>query len=50
MNDPAVVAKLKEAGTDAIGSTPESLDRYWKEQMKISGEIAKSANIKLESQ
>lgn len=50
MKDPADIAKLKEAGTDAVGSTPEALDKYWKEQLKIYGEIVKSANVKLESQ
>lgn len=50
MKDPATIAKLKEAGTESVGSTPEQLDKFWKEQLAIYGRIAKTANIKLESQ
>lgn len=50
MKDPATVAKLKEAGTDGVGSTPEQLDKFWKEQLAVYGRIVKQNNIKLDAQ
>lgn len=50
MKDPATIARLKDAGTESIGSTPEQLDKFWKEQLAIYGKITKAANIRLDSQ
>ncbi|MCJ0764379.1 Bug family tripartite tricarboxylate transporter substrate binding protein [Variovorax terrae] len=50
VKDPATLARFKEAGTEGIGSTPEQLDAFWKEQLATYGKIARQANIKLDSQ
>lgn len=50
VRDPATIARFKELGADPVGSTPEELDRFWKEQLALYGRIAKAANIQLEMQ
>ncbi len=47
MRDPATQAKLRELGANPIGSTPEDLDRFWKEQLVLYEQIAQKANVKL---
>jgi tripartite-type tricarboxylate transporter receptor subunit TctC len=50
MRDPATQAKLRELGANPIGSTPEELDRFWKEQLALYEQIAHKANVKLTMQ
>jgi tripartite-type tricarboxylate transporter receptor subunit TctC len=50
MRDPATQAKLRELGANPIGSTPEELDRFWKEQLALYEQIAQKANVKLTMQ
>lgn len=47
MRDPATQAKLRELGANPIGSTPEELDKFWKEQLALYEQIAQKANVKL---
>jgi tripartite-type tricarboxylate transporter receptor subunit TctC len=47
--DPATAARFKQTGADPVGSTPQELDKFWKEQMALYARIAKDANIKLEN-
>jgi tripartite-type tricarboxylate transporter receptor subunit TctC len=50
MRDPATQARLRELGANPIGSTPEELDRFWKEQLGLYEQIAQKANVKLTMQ
>lgn len=50
MKDPATVARLRDAGTESVGSTPAELDKFWKEQLAIYGKIVKQGDIKLDAQ
>lgn len=50
VRDPATIQRFKELGADPVGSTPEELDRFWKEQLDLYGRIAKTANIQLNLQ
>jgi tripartite-type tricarboxylate transporter receptor subunit TctC len=48
VRDPANVARYKELGAEAVGSTPEELDRYWKAQLELYRGIVKNSGVKLE--
>lgn len=50
MRDPATMAKLRELGANPIGSTPEELDKFWKEQLTLYEQVAQKANVKLSAQ
>ncbi|MBN9429501.1 MAG: tripartite tricarboxylate transporter substrate binding protein [Burkholderiales bacterium] len=50
MRDPATIAKLRELGANPIGSTPEELDKFWKEQLGLYQQIAQRANLRLTAQ
>jgi tripartite-type tricarboxylate transporter receptor subunit TctC len=50
MRDPATQARLRELGANPIGSTPEELDRFWKEQLALYEQIAQKANVRLTAQ
>lgn len=42
MHSEAVKKRLTELGSEAVGSTPEELDKYWKEQLKLYGDIVRA--------
>jgi len=48
IHNPATGARLKDAGAEGVGSTPEELDKFWKEQVAVYARIAKASNIKME--
>lgn len=50
VRDPATVARFKELGAEGVGSTPEELNRFWKEQLALYGKIIASSGVKLEMQ
>ncbi|MGE3864745.1 MAG: Bug family tripartite tricarboxylate transporter substrate binding protein [Burkholderiaceae bacterium] len=50
MRDPATMAKLRELGANPIGSTPEELDKFWKEQLGLYQQAAQRANLRLSAQ
>lgn len=47
MHDPASQERLKAAGAVGVGSTPEELDTFWKQQLKLYSEIVEMSNIDL---
>ena len=50
MRDAGVVAKLKEVGTEAVGSTPEELDRFNRDQLALYRRIVQDPRLKLNLQ
>jgi tripartite-type tricarboxylate transporter receptor subunit TctC len=48
VRDPAAAARFRDAGAEGVGSTPEELDKFWKEQIALYARIARSSGIKLE--
>lgn len=49
VRDPATMAKLRELGAEGVGSTPQELDRFWKEQLAVYGKVVASSGMKLEA-
>ncbi len=47
VKDPKVQAQFREAGADAIGSTPEQLDQFSKEQIAVYSNVAREARVNL---
>ena len=45
---PEIKDKLAQGGTVTVGSTPEAFGAYLKDEMKKWGDVARTANIKLE--
>jgi tripartite-type tricarboxylate transporter receptor subunit TctC len=50
MQDPGVVARLKEAGTEAVGSTPQELDKFNRDQFELYRGIVADPRLKLNLQ
>ena len=50
MKDPGVVARLKEAGTEAVGSTPQELDKFNRDQFALYRGIVADPRLKLNLQ
>ena len=46
MKHPDVAARLGQIGVIGVGSSPQELDRYWRQQLEYLGRIVKDANIK----
>ncbi|MBL0422706.1 tripartite tricarboxylate transporter substrate binding protein [Ramlibacter sp. AW1] len=46
---PEVARKLKETGTEGVGSSPAEFEAYWRKQLTVYDKIVKDANIKVES-
>jgi tripartite-type tricarboxylate transporter receptor subunit TctC len=46
MKHPDMAQKLGQIGVTGIGSSPQELDRYWRQQLDYLGKIVKDANIK----
>ena len=46
MQHPDVVRRNGEVGVVGVGSSPQELDRFWREQLDYLGKIVKDANIK----
>ena len=46
--DPAVRQKLEATGAIVVGSTPDELGRFTKQEMQIWGDLIKSVGIKIE--
>ena len=46
MRHPNVVRRLGEIGVTGIGSSPQELDRFWRQQLDYLGKIVRDANIK----
>ncbi|MBI2802907.1 MAG: tripartite tricarboxylate transporter substrate binding protein [Gammaproteobacteria bacterium] len=46
MKHPEVVRRFGEIGIVGVGSSPQELDRYWRQQFDYLGKIVKDANIK----
>jgi tripartite-type tricarboxylate transporter receptor subunit TctC len=47
MKDADVVAKLKNAGTEAVGSTPAEMDAFNRQQFELYRKIVQNPNLKL---
>jgi tripartite-type tricarboxylate transporter receptor subunit TctC len=50
MKDPGVVDRLKAAGTEAVGSTPQELDAFNRDQFALYRRIATDPRLKLNLQ
>jgi tripartite-type tricarboxylate transporter receptor subunit TctC len=50
MKDPGVVTRLKEAGTEAVGSTPQELDKFNRDQFELYRGIVADPRLKLNLQ
>lgn len=50
MKHPEAVERLKQVGAEGVGSTPETLEQFWKQQLRLYGKIVKDSGIKLENQ
>lgn len=48
MKSPDVVQRLKELGSESVGSTAAEFDKYWQQQLDFYGKIVKDANVKTE--
>jgi tripartite-type tricarboxylate transporter receptor subunit TctC len=46
MRHPEVVRRYGEIGVAGIGSSPQELDRFWRQQLDYLGKIVKAAGIK----
>lgn len=47
MQNPGVIAKLRDVGTDAVGSTPAELDAFNREQFELYRKIVQDPRLKL---
>jgi tripartite-type tricarboxylate transporter receptor subunit TctC len=47
-HDPVTRKRFADAGADVVGSTPEELDRFWKQQFAMYEDIVKTTGIKLD--
>ena len=47
MQHPGVIAKLRDAGTDAVGSTPEELDTFNRAQFDLYRKVVQDPRLKL---
>jgi tripartite-type tricarboxylate transporter receptor subunit TctC len=47
MRDPAVVGRLKDAGTEAVGSTPQELDAFNRDQFELYRRIVQDPRLQL---
>jgi tripartite-type tricarboxylate transporter receptor subunit TctC len=50
MKDPGVVGRLKNAGTEAVGSTPQELDAFNRDQVALYRGIVQDPRLKLNLQ
>jgi tripartite-type tricarboxylate transporter receptor subunit TctC len=50
MRDPGVMARLKDAGTEAVGSTPQELDVFNRDQVALYRKIVQDPRLKLNLQ
>jgi tripartite-type tricarboxylate transporter receptor subunit TctC len=50
MKDPAVVERLQQAGTEAVGSTPQELDTFNRDQLALYRGIVADPRLKLNLQ
>ena len=50
MKDPGVVARLKDVGTEAVGSSPQELDAFNRDQFALYVRIVKDPKLKLNLQ
>jgi hypothetical protein len=50
MKDSGVIARLKEAGTEAVGSTPQELETFNREQFALYRGIVADPRLKLNLQ
>ncbi len=48
MQEPATRKRYPDIKVDAVGSTPEQFDTFFREQLKFNEDIIKSANIQQE--
>ena len=46
MKHPDVVSRYSAIGVIGIGSSPQELERYWRQQLDYLGKIVKDANVK----
>ena len=47
MKDAEVVGKLRNAGTEAVGSTPAEMDAFNRQQFELYRKIVQNPNLKL---
>jgi tripartite-type tricarboxylate transporter receptor subunit TctC len=50
MRDPGVVSRLRDAGTEAVGSTPQELDAFNRDQLALYRRIVADPRLKLNLQ
>ncbi|HEX2253828.1 MAG TPA: tripartite tricarboxylate transporter substrate-binding protein, partial [Thermoanaerobaculia bacterium] len=48
LKDPLVQKRLEELSTEAIGSTPEELDRFVRKEYETWGELVRALNLKMD--
>jgi tripartite-type tricarboxylate transporter receptor subunit TctC len=42
---PEVVRRYGEIGVVGVGSSPQELDRFWRQQLDYQGKVVKDANV-----
>jgi tripartite-type tricarboxylate transporter receptor subunit TctC len=48
MKHPDTMKRMKDLGSEGVGSTPEALDHFWRQELSRYGKIVKDSGIKLE--
>ncbi|MGE0798712.1 MAG: Bug family tripartite tricarboxylate transporter substrate binding protein [Lautropia sp.] len=48
MKHPATAQRLTELGAEGVGSTPEALDAFWRQQLQTYGKTVRDAGIRVE--
>jgi len=48
LREPETARKLAEIGATGVGSTPQELDRFWRQQLDYLGKVVKDAKVAME--
>jgi tripartite-type tricarboxylate transporter receptor subunit TctC len=47
MHNPEVMKRFREMGVEGVGSTPQELDKFWRDQLVNLGAIVKTAKVSI---
>ncbi len=47
LHNPEVRKRFGEIGVDGVGSTPQELDKFWRQQVDYLGAVVKTANVSI---
>jgi tripartite-type tricarboxylate transporter receptor subunit TctC len=45
MQNPEVKRRFAEIGVNGVGSSPQELDRFWRQQLEYLGKVVKEAKV-----